>query len=61
MNLFVRGVVYGFALSLGAALFKRVQGQLGLAEEQPSGNGQPATAPDDGGNDDGGDAALAPA
>ena len=62
MNLFVRGVVYGFAFSLGAALFKRVQDQLGLpAEEKASSNGQQAPTPDDGGDDGGGDAALAPA
>jgi hypothetical protein len=30
MKLFVRAVVTGFALSLGAALFKKVQKQLGL-------------------------------
>jgi hypothetical protein len=32
MQLFLRGVVTGFALSLGAALFKKVQGRLGLGE-----------------------------
>ncbi len=32
MTFFVRAVVTGFALSLGSALFKKVQGQLGLAE-----------------------------
>jgi hypothetical protein len=35
MQLFVRAVVTGFALSLGAALFKKVSKQLGL-DEQPS-------------------------
>jgi hypothetical protein len=32
MQFFVRAVVTGFALSLGSALFKKIQGQLGLAE-----------------------------
>jgi hypothetical protein len=31
---FARAVVTGFGLSLGAALFKKVQEQLGLAEEK---------------------------
>jgi len=64
MKLFVRGVLYGFAFSLGAALFKRVQDQLGLpAEENASSNSQQAPAPDDddGDDDGGGDAALTPA
>lgn len=63
MKLFVRGVVYGFAFSLGAALFKRVQDQLGLpAEEKADSDSQQAQTPDDGGGDDGGgDAALTPA
>ena len=30
----VKAVVTGFALSLGAALFKKVQSRLGLAEEE---------------------------
>jgi hypothetical protein len=30
---FARAVVTGFGLSLGAALFKRVQEQLGLADD----------------------------
>ncbi len=33
MQFFVRAVVTGFALSLGAALFKKVQPHLGLAEK----------------------------
>jgi hypothetical protein len=33
MKFFVRAVVTGFALSLGAALFKKVQKQLGLDPE----------------------------
>jgi hypothetical protein len=35
MTFFVRAVVTGFALSLGAAVFKKVQGRLGLAEDKP--------------------------
>ncbi|MBA3822107.1 MAG: hypothetical protein H0X17_24695 [Deltaproteobacteria bacterium] len=34
MTFFVRAVVTGFALSLGSALFKKVQKQLGLADEK---------------------------
>ncbi|MBS1120770.1 MAG: hypothetical protein H6Q90_2998 [Deltaproteobacteria bacterium] len=33
MQIFVRAVVTGFALSLGAAIFKKVQPHLGLAEK----------------------------
>jgi hypothetical protein len=35
MQLFVRAVVTGFALSLGAALFKKVSKQLGLEDGPP--------------------------
>ena len=34
MKFFVRAVATGFALSLGSALFKKVQGHLGLADEK---------------------------
>jgi hypothetical protein len=34
MGLFVRAVVSGFGLSLGAALFKKVQHHLGLGDEK---------------------------
>lgn len=34
MGLFVRAVVNGFGLSLGAALFKKVQRHLGLEDEK---------------------------
>ncbi len=34
MTFFVRAVVTGFALSLGAAVFKKVQSKLGLAEDK---------------------------
>ena len=33
MTFFVRAVVTGFALSLGSALFKKVQKELGLDEK----------------------------
>lgn len=32
MVFFARAVVYGFALSLGSALFKKVQDRIGLGE-----------------------------
>jgi hypothetical protein len=34
MRFFVRAVVTGFALSLGSALFKKVQGRLGLSDDK---------------------------
>lgn len=34
MQFFVRAVVQGFALSLGAALFKKVQDRIGLGEDK---------------------------
>ena len=33
MKFFVKAVVTGFALSLGSALFKKVQTKLGLGDE----------------------------
>ena len=36
MMFFARAVVTGFALSLGSALFKKVQKQLGLDEDAKS-------------------------
>ena len=33
MQFFVKAVITGFALSLGAALFKKVAKQVGLADE----------------------------
>lgn len=36
MQFFAKAVITGFALSLGAALFKKVSKQLGLAEEDKS-------------------------
>jgi hypothetical protein len=34
MQFFVRAVVQGFALSLGSALFKKVQDRIGLGEDK---------------------------
>jgi hypothetical protein len=34
VKFFVRAVATGFALSLGSALFKKVQAHLGLAEDK---------------------------
>jgi hypothetical protein len=34
MQFFVKAVVTGFALSLGAALFKKVAKQIGLADDE---------------------------
>lgn len=34
MRFFVRAVVTGFALSLGSALFKKIQGRIGLGEDK---------------------------
>jgi len=35
MKFFVKAVVTGFALSLGSALFKKVQRKIGLGEDNP--------------------------
>ncbi len=45
MPLFVRAVVTGFALSLGAALFKKVSKQLGLEDPPPRTVEDSAAAP----------------
>lgn len=37
MQFFVRAVVSGFGLSLGGALFKKVQSRLGLADDKDKG------------------------
>jgi hypothetical protein len=41
MHFFVRAVVQGFALSLGAALFKKVQDRIGLGEDKDKKSGEP--------------------
>ena len=51
MRLFVRAVVTGFALSLGSALFKKVQGRLGLGEEKDKKAGEPDVAGQDAATD----------
>ena len=33
MKFFVKAVITGFALSLGSALFKKIQSRLGLGED----------------------------
>jgi hypothetical protein len=35
MTIFVRAVITGFGLSLGAAIFKKVSKQLGFDEDPP--------------------------
>ena len=35
MMFFARAVVTGFGLSLGSALFKKIEKQLGLGEDKP--------------------------
>lgn len=46
MGFFVRAVATGFAMSLGAALFKKVAPQLGLADDKKP---APDAAPPGGG------------
>lgn len=41
MRFFVRAVVYGFALSLGSALFKKIQDRIGLGEEKHKKSSEP--------------------
>ncbi len=48
MGFFVRAIATGFAMSLGAALFKKVAPQLGLAEDQKSSKDADATPPESG-------------
>ena len=36
MQFFVKAVVTGFALAMGAAMFKKVASQLGLGEDKAS-------------------------
>jgi hypothetical protein len=50
MGFFVRGVVYGFALSLGSALFKKVQPHIGLGEDKDK-KSEPDVVRQDGGLD----------
>ena len=48
MNLFVRAVVTGFGMALGAALFRKVAKQLGLEDvAQPPATPTPPPKPDE--------------
>lgn len=49
MKFFVKAVISGFALSLGSALFKKVQRKLGLADD--SGKPMPEAVKQDGATD----------
>jgi len=49
MKFFVKAVVTGFALSLGSALFKKVQRRIGLGED--AGKAQPEAVKQDGATD----------
>lgn len=49
MMFFARAVVTGFGLSLGSALFKKVQKQLGL--DEPTDKSADETAKQDGASD----------
>jgi hypothetical protein len=51
MHFFVRAVVTGFALSLGSALFKKIQGRIGLAEDKDKKPGEPDAVRQDGATD----------
>ena len=51
MVFFVRAVVTGFGLSLGAALFKKVQSRLGLAEDKDNKSDEPDVVRQDGATD----------
>ena len=53
MQFFARAVVTGFALSLGSALFKKVQGHLGLGEPKDADKKQDETNKQDGATDPG--------
>jgi hypothetical protein len=50
MHIFVRAVITGFGLALGAAIYKKVAKELGLEESAqpatvPANTGEPATSP----------------
>jgi hypothetical protein len=52
VRFFIRAVVNGFAFSLGVALFKKIQGRLGLAEEKDK-KEEAADEPETSGESDG--------
>jgi hypothetical protein len=43
MKFLVRAIVTGFGLSIGAALFKKVQSKLGLADDKSEDKRDPAS------------------
>jgi hypothetical protein len=49
MKFIAKAIVYGFAFNLGAALFKKIQRQLGLGE--PTDKTAPVSVKPDGPND----------
>jgi hypothetical protein len=49
----VKAVVTGFALSLGSALFKKIQSHLGLAEDKDKDKSAPDVVKQDGATDPG--------
>jgi hypothetical protein len=51
MTFFVRAVATGFALSLGSALFKKVQSQLGLGDDKAADKDREKTLNQDGATD----------
>jgi hypothetical protein len=53
MKFFVKAVVTGFALSLGSALFKKVQRRLGLEETDDADKSTPEAVRQDGATDPG--------
>jgi hypothetical protein len=52
MKFFVKAVITGFALSLGSALFKKIQRQLGLDDDKDK-NTTPEVVKQDGATDPG--------
>jgi hypothetical protein len=53
MKFFVKAVVTGFALSLGSALFKKIQRQLGLGDDKDADKATPDAVKQDGATDPG--------
>lgn len=51
MKFIVKAVVYGFAFTLGAALFKKIQHQLGLGDPYADSKSAPAPVKPDGASD----------
>ncbi len=53
MKILVRAVVTGFGLSLGAAIFKKVQQRLGFDDDAKKENGATSVTAQDGATDPG--------